>query len=77
MEHTEILVGARNKAFSVVSLFTAVSVKRCIGKVPRKSSSNQFIDKDEQEVASGKQSVRHACPHHKLEFKVFLALGHP
>ena len=70
-------VGAQNKAVSAVSLFTAVLVKRCFGKGPRKSSSNQIIDKDEQEVASGKQYVRHACPQDKLEFKVFLALGHP
>ena len=70
-------VGAQNRAFSAVSLFTAVSVKRCIGKGPRKSSFNQIIDKDEQEVASGKQYVRHACSQDKLEFKVFLALGHP
>ena len=50
---------------------------RSIGKGPRKSSSNQIIDKDQQEVASGKQYMKHACPQDKLEFKVFLALGHP
>ena len=48
-----------------------------MGKGPRESSSNQIIDKVEQEVASGKQYVRHACPQDKLEFNVFLALGHP
>ena len=50
---------------------------RSIGKGPRKSSSNQIIDKDQQEVASGKQYMKHACPQDKLEFKVFLALRHP
>ena len=70
-------VGTQNKAFSAVSLFTAVSVMRSIGKGPRKSSSNQIIDKDQQEVASGKQYMKHACPQDKLEFKVFLALRHP
>ena len=48
-----------------------------MSKGPRESSSNQIRNKDEQEVALGKQYVRHACPQDKLEFKVFLALGHP
>ena len=38
------------------------------------SFSNKIIDKDEQEVASGKQGVRAACPKDKLQFNFPRAL---
>ena len=45
-----------------------------MGKGLGKSPINYIINKDKQEVVSGKQNVRAACPKDKLEFKIFLAL---
>lgn len=42
-----------------------------MGKGLSKSSSNKIIDKDKQEVATGKQDMWAACPKDKLEFKLF------
>ena len=45
-----------------------------MGKAPSKSSSNEIINLDEQEMAPGKQNKRAACPKEKLEFTFFQAL---
>ena len=44
-----------------------------MGKGLSKSSSNEIINKDEQEVAPGKQNMRAACSKDKREFQFFLS----
>ena len=40
---------------------------------PGKSSFNEIISQDSQELAAGQQNVTAACPKDKLEFNVFRA----
>ena len=46
-----------------------------MGKGQASQPFTKSLNKDEQEVVSGKQNVKAACPKDKLEYKLFSSPG--